>query len=175
MTGLFEYFKRRSAAARLSEEQTYEQVVFELQNGQRRSGLWAKAVAHSNGEEAKAKAMYIHYRMQSIKDEIEISKAFDEEAENLESQEKQASHTEEAEPIPHNPTLDEELFGAVIAGELRRVKYLVASGANPNTKNSMGYSPLDHARGNCHTEIEEFLKMARPNKANSVDAKKRRG
>jgi len=55
-------------------------VVEELANGQRRNGLWAKALANSGGQEEKAKALYIRYRVQSIRDEIEISEAAKEEA-----------------------------------------------------------------------------------------------
>ena len=56
------------------EEQLYEQVVVELSNGKKRDGLWAKAISNSSGVEEKAKALYIKYRVQSIKDEIEVSK-----------------------------------------------------------------------------------------------------
>lgn len=38
--------------------------------GQRRDGLWAKALAHSDGSNEKAKSLYIKYRAESIKDEI---------------------------------------------------------------------------------------------------------
>lgn len=72
---MFDKLRRASAASRLIEEQLYEQVVNELANGKRRNGLWAKALANSEGIEDKAKALYIQYRVQSIKDEVEISEA----------------------------------------------------------------------------------------------------
>lgn len=78
---MFEKFKRTSAAARLLEEQLYEQVVIELSQGQRRDGLWAKAMANSDGAEEKAKSLYIKYRVQSIQDEAEISEAVAEQEE----------------------------------------------------------------------------------------------
>lgn len=71
---MFDKFRRISAAGRLLEEAIYEQVVDELENGQRRTGLWEKALANSDGLEEKAKALYIQYRVQSIKDEIEVYK-----------------------------------------------------------------------------------------------------
>lgn len=77
---MFEKFRRTSAATRLFEEQIYEQVVHELANGQRRDGLWAKALASSDGIEDKAKALYIQYRVQSIKDEIKVHEVIEEEA-----------------------------------------------------------------------------------------------
>ena len=69
---LFESLRKRSAAARIIEEQLYEQVVNELASGKRRNGLWAKAIASSNGQDEKAKALYIQYRVQSLKDEYEL-------------------------------------------------------------------------------------------------------
>jgi hypothetical protein len=77
---MFKKLKRASAAHRLLEEQLYKQVVQELAQGQRRDGLWGKALANSNGSKEKAEALYIQYRVQSIKDEIEISKALEEES-----------------------------------------------------------------------------------------------
>lgn len=79
---MFEKIKISSAGRRLYEEKLYEQVVSELINGEKRSGLWAKALANSNGIEEKAKALYIQYRVQSIKDEIEISTIVKHQAEN---------------------------------------------------------------------------------------------
>ena len=67
---MFEKYRRKSASARLVEEQLYEQVVVELSNGQKRTGLWAKALANCDGVEERAKSLYIQYRVQSIKDEI---------------------------------------------------------------------------------------------------------
>lgn len=72
---MFDKFRRRSASVRLIEEQLYEQVVLELSKGQKRAGLWAKALANCDGVEEKAKSLYIQYRVQSIKDEIEIGGA----------------------------------------------------------------------------------------------------
>ena len=78
---MFEKFRRNSAAARLLEEQLYEQVVVELSQGKKRDGLWAKAMANSDGLEEKAKSLYIKYRVQSIKDEAEITQAVAEQEE----------------------------------------------------------------------------------------------
>jgi len=77
---LFEKFRRKSAAARLQEEQLYEQVIQELSQGEKRAGLWAKALADSDGSEQRAESLYIRYRVQSIKDEIDIMEGIVEEA-----------------------------------------------------------------------------------------------
>jgi len=65
--------KLSAAADRLVEEKLYAEVLRELESGVRRDGLWAKALQNSQGDEQKANALYIGYRLQSIKDEAEIS------------------------------------------------------------------------------------------------------
>ncbi len=72
---MFEKYKLNSAASRLIDEQFYEQVVNELAQGVKKNGLWAKALANSDGAEEKATALYIKYRVQSIKDEVTVSEA----------------------------------------------------------------------------------------------------
>lgn len=72
---MFEHLRRAAAASRIADEVLYEQVVVELAAGERRLGLWAKALSDSLGDEQKAKGLYIRYRVQSIRDEIEILKA----------------------------------------------------------------------------------------------------
>jgi len=64
-----------SAEERLLEEKIYEQVTSELSNDNKRNGLWVKALANSNYSENIAKSLYIKYRVQSIKDEMEIHSA----------------------------------------------------------------------------------------------------
>lgn len=48
----------------------YEYVIDELEEDSLIKGLWAKAIAHSEGNNDKAKSLYIQYRVQSIKDEF---------------------------------------------------------------------------------------------------------
>ena len=91
---MFEKLRRISAVTRLVDEKLYEQVHSELLNGQKRNGLWVKALANSDGIEEKANALYIKYRFQSIKDEMEIADAIVEEAERLVEPEHQRRHTE---------------------------------------------------------------------------------
>jgi hypothetical protein len=61
-----------SASDRLVEEQIYEYVAKEIGVGIRRDGLWAKAVEKAMGDETKAKALYIQFRVQSLKDEAAV-------------------------------------------------------------------------------------------------------
>lgn len=61
-------------ARRQSETAIYEVVAKELQTGAVANGLWTKAYANSSGDKSKAEALYIKYRVQSIKDELSQNK-----------------------------------------------------------------------------------------------------
>lgn len=70
------FWKKAKQAAivdRLVEEKLYEQVFHEVKSGKWRDGLWAKAFQKSQGDEKKARALYYQYRIQSLKDEAEIT------------------------------------------------------------------------------------------------------
>jgi len=57
---------------RLAEEQVYEMVLAELEDGQQRPGIWAKALADSDGSGDRARSLYIKYRAQSMIDEMSL-------------------------------------------------------------------------------------------------------
>ena len=61
-------------ARRRNETAIYEVVAKELQTGAVANGLWTKAYANSRGDRSKAEALYIKYRVQSIKDELSQNK-----------------------------------------------------------------------------------------------------
>lgn len=69
---MFKSVKRRLASTRMAEEQLYALVADELRSNIRRDGLWAKAIAKSEGKEEKARALYMQYRVQSLQDEYEL-------------------------------------------------------------------------------------------------------
>ena len=81
--GLFEKFKVNTATDRLLEEQWYEAVVKELENGVKKGGIWAKALERSKGDETKAKAFYITYRIQSMKDAVVVNMGLEEESKRI--------------------------------------------------------------------------------------------
>lgn len=60
-----------SSITSADEEKIYEQVSEELANNIRKKGLWLKAFEKAEGDESKAKALYIRYRVQAIMDENE--------------------------------------------------------------------------------------------------------
>lgn len=69
---MFEKFRRIAATQRLVEVRLYDEVAQELAKGELHDGIWAKALADSDGVEAKARALYLRYRVQSIKDKREL-------------------------------------------------------------------------------------------------------
>ncbi len=61
-------FKKKFIKNRADDEILYEYVLEEMEKDIIIKGLWGKALAYSEGDEAKAKSMYMQYRVQSIKD-----------------------------------------------------------------------------------------------------------
>ena len=70
--GLLDKLKRKVettlADSRLEEELIYKHILEEMNSGVIRDGLFAKAMANSNGDEAKANSLYMKYRLKSVKD-----------------------------------------------------------------------------------------------------------
>jgi len=54
-----------------NDELLYEYVIDEMEESKPIKGLWAKAMAHSDGNNDKANSLYMKYRVQSIKDEFD--------------------------------------------------------------------------------------------------------
>lgn len=70
--GLLDDIKAQGASARITEEALYAEVLREIEQGIRRDGLWAKALAQSKMKDDEARARYIELRVQSLRDEISL-------------------------------------------------------------------------------------------------------
>lgn len=68
----FKHLRLASALKRIEEEALYAAVTRELANGIRREGLWARAFAEANGDQEYAKALYLKFRVQAMRDEASI-------------------------------------------------------------------------------------------------------
>lgn len=64
--------RRKIASARISDEILYAQALREYEDGIRRDGLWARALAQSNMQKDEALALYLKLRVQSLRDELAI-------------------------------------------------------------------------------------------------------
>ena len=62
-----------SVAARLKDEEYHARAMYEIQQGRRRDGLWAKALSTSNGNEPAGKILYFKLLVQAIKDDDHIA------------------------------------------------------------------------------------------------------
>jgi hypothetical protein len=116
----FSRFKQPSASDRLLEEQLYSDVLNEVHNGVKREGLWAKAIAKSNGYESKAKSLYIEFRVQSMRDDIELANELIDLAKAKEAQNKQ----DEQKAIKMAAEKKQELVRFKAKQEKQRIKEL---------------------------------------------------
>ena len=127
--GLLDKFKRKVettlSESRQDEELIYKDILKEMNSGVIREGLYAKALANSKGDEAQANALYMKYRLRSIKDEMEGS-SYLEYIEKIKQEEKHKAEPQEklkAEP----PSL--ELSAEAIQKNKKnrhRIAYIIA-------------------------------------------------
>lgn len=68
----------KTSEERLAENYVYELVAKELQDGVRKDGLWLKAATEADDDEKKARRLYVRYRVQEIKDELNLKAKMDE-------------------------------------------------------------------------------------------------
>lgn len=55
---------------RLTERKLYEAVMIEIERGERDYGVWGQAIVESDGNEQKAKAIYIQLRVSALRDDM---------------------------------------------------------------------------------------------------------
>ena len=67
---LLTFLKSRYYSTSKDEELLYEFVADELESGDLNKGLWTKALAETNFEKDKAKAVYVKLRVSSLKAEM---------------------------------------------------------------------------------------------------------
>jgi hypothetical protein len=139
-------FKNARILSRLIEEKIYEMVYQEMASGDRRDGLWLKAIQKSDGNEEKANSLYIEYRVQSIKDENEILSQIEKVVfgEKFSYKNINTEPNKSQRPIKvkqqkfHDPVNDHDdegftpLMRAVDNGDLCKVKELLEQGADPH-------------------------------------------
>lgn len=75
---MFKRLRLNSAKSRLVDERLYELVMDELESGKIRRGVWAKALAKSNGSESQAQSKYLELRVESLKDEAHVVQSIQE-------------------------------------------------------------------------------------------------
>lgn len=83
--GLIKNRRKNTLAGRMVEEALYQEASEELASEMVRPGLMAKALSMSDGDEVKAKGVYLKLRVQSLMDEAEIAQLQVAEAEKYET------------------------------------------------------------------------------------------
>lgn len=143
---IWNIFRRESAVDRLLEEQLYEQVASDLRSGIRRDGLWAKALVSANGDEARARSLYIKLCVQALRDEAEVLHTISTLNDTDAPQDRPAPRTRSPEGVYGEDGLT-PLMRAARDGDLQRVRELLRLGADPQlTDGSFGTSrPVDFA------------------------------
>ena len=69
--GIFDKVKKTSITSRRNEEKFYEEALKEVEAGEIRKGLYAKALAKADGDKEKAEGIYLKLRVQSMMDDID--------------------------------------------------------------------------------------------------------
>jgi hypothetical protein len=69
--GIFDKVKKTTINSRRYEEKLYEVALEEVESGEIRKGLYAKALSKADGDKEKADGIYLKLRVQSILDDIE--------------------------------------------------------------------------------------------------------
>ena len=75
-------------ATNSEQESYYEEALNEMNSGDRRPGIYAKAIADSLGDEKKVDSLYLKYRAQSLMEEAERIAAERIEAERIAEEER---------------------------------------------------------------------------------------
>ncbi|MFL2466658.1 MAG: hypothetical protein ACJ0G6_02355, partial [Candidatus Pseudothioglobus sp.] len=95
-------------ATNSEQESYYEEALNEMNSGDRRPGIYAKAIADSLGDEKKVDSLYLKYRAQSLMEEAEKIEAERLEAERLEAERIAEEERLEAERIAEEERLEAE-------------------------------------------------------------------
>ena len=134
-------------ALREFEEAAFAKVAEEVDRGERSPGLWAKAIARSEGDTERARALYIDYRAQSIVD-LWVKEGAAEEAERKAEEQRARARGD----IPNHPA-----FRAAEVGDVQRLKKEIEAGFDTDNRNRFGSTLLIVAAVNGQTDAVFFL------------------
>ena len=122
----FKRIKSRAALDRIAEEKLYEAAYREVDSGQRRAGLWAKALAKSAGSDEKARSLYIEFLVQKYRDESHLQdeimrEAFEEhlrQKRQAETESSRAKGSSQSGSIPRDSTSEnKEMWEPAVSGD----------------------------------------------------------
>jgi hypothetical protein len=163
--GLLDKFKRKVettlAESRLEEELIYKHILEEMDSGVIREGLYAKAMANSNGDEAKAKSLYMKYRLQSVKDAMG-GNSYLEYVGNLKLEEREKKNKLNKAKSPKNKPLS--------TAEVERIKkFKEVKAANRREKKLMSEGKKIIAANKKHKQIAANKNQKKPLSSKEVE------
>lgn len=114
--GIVDRLKTSAALSRKAEEFLYERALDEYECGDIRRGLWAQALAEAEGNESRAKGLYLKLRVRAMVDEGVIADQVMQQAERLPEPEASVVHDaprprdveSETETQPRQQRLEDE-------------------------------------------------------------------
>jgi hypothetical protein len=104
------------------QEPYYEEALNEMNSGERRPGIYAKAIADSMGDEKKVDSLYLEYRAQSIMEEAKRIESKKIEAERIEAERIAEEERLEAERIAELERLEVERIAELERLEAERLE-----------------------------------------------------
>jgi hypothetical protein len=84
---MFKKYKLNRAISSMVEDKLYEMALDEVENGILKKGAWARALSQSDGIDAKAKSIYLQFRVEAMKNEAQIMESVLEELNKVEKRE----------------------------------------------------------------------------------------
>ena len=136
-----------------------------MESGSRVKSVWSRAIAESDGNEAKAQSLYIKLRVSQVKQKnieelAEKNRKIKQNQVNNDLAEFKQKYQRGYDIEKFDEDGDTPLVKAVLNGELEKVKYLLGLGANSKVE-YMGTSLSGIAKKNNYKDIFDALESVK--------------
>ena len=115
---MFKKYKLNRAISSMVEDKLYEMALDEVEKGILKKGAWARALSQSDGIDAKAKSIYLQFRVEAMKNEAQIMESVLEELNKVEKREIIENKVTDKKTISSN-TLSGSRENIVSAGKVK--------------------------------------------------------
>jgi hypothetical protein len=125
---------------RMEENELYEIVTKEVMNEEVVAGIWGRAFSDTEGDEQKAKALYINYRVQDLKDRATVIEGLNRHAKHQEDKQSLGMNKNRRQHVSPNGNeksgpqsenegmLPQVLFGETNDREVMQWRYVIGIG-----------------------------------------------
>jgi hypothetical protein len=111
---------------RLEENELFEIVTREVMNEEVIAGIWGRAFSDVEGDQEKAKALYIKYRVRDLKDRALVAQAILKEENAKRERQSSTKNQASSSKIQKPDTINEDIR-SLHADEKEEAKWLIAS------------------------------------------------